>query len=31
MEGGYIADFYGAYLDQRIEQARTLIKGAKPA
>jgi thioredoxin-related protein len=30
MEGGYIADFYGAYLDQRIEQARTLIKSVKP-
>ena len=29
MEGGYIADFYGAYLDQRIEQARALIKAAK--
>jgi hypothetical protein len=29
MEGGYIADFYGAYLDQRIEQARALIKSAK--
>lgn len=30
MEGGYIPDFYGAYLDQRIEQARALIKTAKP-
>ena len=30
MEGGYIADFYGAYLDQRIEQARAVIKSAKP-
>jgi thioredoxin-related protein len=30
MEGGYIPDFYGAYLDQRIEQARALIKAAKP-
>ncbi len=29
MEGGYIADFYGAYLDQRIEQARSAIKAAK--
>ena len=29
MEGGYIADFYGAYLDQRVEQARSAIKGAK--
>ncbi len=29
MEGGYIPDFYGAYLDQRIEQARALIKTAK--
>ncbi len=29
MEGGYIPDFYGAYLDQRLEQARTLIKAAK--
>ncbi len=29
MEGGYIADFYGAYLDQRIEQARAAIKAAK--
>lgn len=28
MEGGYIPDFYGAYLDQRIEQARALIKTA---
>lgn len=31
MEGGYIADFYGAYLDQRIEQARAVIKSAKPS
>lgn len=30
MEGGYIPDFYGAYLDQRIEQARALIRTAKP-
>ncbi len=29
MEGGYIADFYGAYLDQRIEQARSAIKASK--
>lgn len=29
MEGGYIVDFYGAYLDQRIEQARALINAAK--
>jgi hypothetical protein len=29
MEGGYIVDFYGAYLDQRIEQARAAIKSAK--
>jgi thioredoxin-related protein len=29
MEGGYIADFYGAYLDQRMEQARALIKAEK--
>ena len=29
MEGGYIPDFYGAYLDQRIEQARAAIKLAK--
>jgi hypothetical protein len=28
MEGSYIADFYGAYLDQRIEQARAVIKSA---
>lgn len=31
MEGGYIADFYGAYLDQRVEQARALIKSSKSA
>ncbi len=31
MEGGYIVDFYGAYLDQRIEQARSAIKAAKPS
>jgi thioredoxin-related protein len=30
MEGGYIPDFYGAYLDQRMEQARALIKTARP-
>ena len=30
MEGGYIADFYGAYLDQRIEQARAAIKSSMP-
>jgi len=29
MEGGYIADFYGAYLDQRVEQARSQIKAVK--
>lgn len=26
LEGGYIADFYGAYLDQRLEQARASFK-----
>lgn len=31
LEGGYIPDFYGAYLDQRLEQARALIKGTRQA
>lgn len=26
LEGGYIADFYGAYLDQRLQQARAALK-----
>lgn len=25
--GGYIPDFYGAYLDQRLQQARTAVRG----
>jgi hypothetical protein len=25
MTGGYIADFYGAYLDDRLRQARALL------
>jgi hypothetical protein len=29
LEGGYIPDFYGAYLDQRLEQARALIKDSR--
>jgi hypothetical protein len=28
MRGAYISDFYGAYLDQRIETARALIKAS---
>lgn len=31
LEGGYIPDFYGAYLDQRLEQARALIKATRQA
>lgn len=31
LEGGYIPDFYGAYLDQRLEQARALIKSTRQA
>ena len=31
LEGGYIPDFYGAYLDQRLEQARALIKTTRQA
>ena len=31
LEGGYIPDFYGAYLDQRLDQARTLIKATRQA
>lgn len=26
LEGGYIADFYGAYLEQRLQQARAALK-----
>jgi len=26
LEGGYIPDFYGAYLDQRMQQARAAVK-----
>ncbi len=26
LEGGYIADFYGAYLDQRMQSARAAVK-----
>jgi len=26
LEGGYIEDFYGAYLEQRLQQARAAIK-----
>jgi thioredoxin-related protein len=27
MAGGYIPDFYGAYLDERLRQAKTLLAG----
>lgn len=26
LEGGYLPDFYGAYLDQRMQQARAAVK-----
>jgi len=29
LEGGYIPDFYGAYLDQRLEQAQKVIKDSR--
>ena len=27
LAGGYIPDFYGAYLDERLKQARALVRG----
>jgi hypothetical protein len=27
MTGGYIPDFYGAYLDERLRQAKALLAG----
>lgn len=30
LAGGYLPDFYGAYLDQRLEQARARVQGRVP-